>query len=65
MVRFYNLVITSLVTIDDQYNYVSFVYNEKQKLQNIQRQLTINKSILDQSKKVIITKQIIDKIKNT
>lgn len=59
------IVINTLVTIDDQFNYVSFSYNLKQKFQTEQKHLNMSKALIDATKtqRLILTKLIYDKIK--
>jgi hypothetical protein len=51
--------------MDNQFTYIQFCYNLKQKSQTSQKEISVNPKILEIAKKIIFTKIIYDKNKKS
>ena len=55
--------ISGLVTMDEKFTYIRYIYNMKQKIQTQQSDVNLNPKIIEVSKKLIFTKLIYEKSK--
>jgi 5-methylthioribose kinase len=56
--------VSALVTIEDNFTLVHFIFNEKEKVDTIQKKIIVNPKLIDIAKKLIFTKILYDSNKN-
>jgi hypothetical protein len=56
--------VSALVTIEDNFTLVHFIFNEKEKVDTIQKKIIVNPKLIDTAKKLIFTKILYDSNKN-
>ena len=59
----YFIGVSALVSIEDNFTCVHYIFNQKEKVETIQKKIIVNPKLLDLSKKIIFTKIIYDNSK--